>query len=253
MSKLEYRAISAYRTKMLRASIPILLIMIEEVTMERRGGNEQISDFNECLLRDAYAFGLCKLMHLHGYSVFGGFVISIYTGTEWNDIDFLASQQTKLTVVINGLKLMFGLHPRDVHVSHKCNKNYATTYVITIKRYGYKIDIPIDITRRGQNFPNAFIPCTVGSCLELDGTNVRKRITGDLLNVWNVEEIVEMLKEGNDMSLEYTEVEFRRFVLSRRKEYSEYYWSRIRKLRAFGLTVTFTTDFQPPDNLTSEA
>ena len=245
VGRLEDYAIAKLRARMARASICELVEILKEIQTDCKGGNESM-DFTESLTRDCYAYALINFFNLFGYQVFGGFVSSHLTGKYWNDLDFLLpfeSHPAHVTRVLGFLRLAFGFMPAQIMLEDdESRRKYSKRYKLSISDSISTHLIKMDFVMMDEHAP-IFCPVTIGRCLIMRNNVISIRnipIIRLLLLPWDVNDIIQLLKSGEDIGLVCKQ-------LLQNNQYSDYFWSRITKIRKSGIAIeTFIGGKLPP-------
>lgn len=244
---LEERCIASKRLQMATADANKLTSLWKSIQTVK-GGNEH-GEFETTLRRDIVAYTLLKAVEWRGGSAFGGFVRSHVSGKPWKDIDVLMTTKDNPEEVWKAMMkvLFFTLPIRKNKIRDRIASNhapltngYARTYVLQL--IDHNIEINVDIVNVESINRSARIPVTIGSCLSMsDGRIELRNIRSlrDRLAWWKVEEIQELLRNGEDIKLCYD-------VASSSLAYSEYYWRRIHALEKMWKLDAVPLGVEPP-------
>ena len=229
---LEERSIAAYREKLLRCKAYELSAEWEKSTL-LKGGNSNVV-FETQHRRDVLAYTMIRSAELNGCYVFGGFVRAHCSGKPWNDIDVLVpSGRHEDDVWVDMLKMIlfvlplsnFDLRQRVLRKS----ESYAKKYSVTTNDVTIRVDM-MQVGRTSAS-PHTMLPVTVGSCLQMKSDTITIRNVPNIgrhLSTWHVTDIVQMLRNGEDMKLcpNLSAAMSQKFL----KEYGMYYWVRISQM-----------------------
>jgi hypothetical protein len=238
MSRLEDFAIAKMRDRMSKASIVELAGIKKEIETGCKGGNEHVI-FDESLTRDLYAYAVINFLTMYDFVVFGGFVSAHVSGKPWNDIDLImpddSAARFSVMKIVAFLRLSFGLKSMQIQMYESQAKRYARTFNLTIKDNNINNYIKIDIVQKTCQKSMMWMPVTVGKCLSMSDNiiSIRKipNSTHILLS-WKVADILELLRNGNDVGLSFPNPS-----QSRNAAYRDYWWQRVSKLRGMGYVV----------------
>ena len=260
-SRLENKSIAALRANMIKSDLPGLLAIREDIYKKCKGGNEHM-DFQATLLRDVYAYAIIKLADGEGLTLFGGFVKSHLSGLVWNDMDFMCEEFVTFshvrTRILRLLKFMFGLKATDIRMREK-KKEYAKCFVFSIQeKHSISFSISVDLSKIKGNanglfnattFDGLFIPCSIGSCLKICQGVVMKRnhvsFSTQMIH-WDVKDIVDIVSQGKDVGLPLPPNVLESKSETWRMRYSDYYWTRIDKMKSDGFCIIASMDEEPP-------
>lgn len=239
MGRLEDLAIAKMRDRMSKASIAELVGIKKEIEMGCKGGNEHVI-FDESLMRDLYAYTVINFLTMYGFAVFGGFVAAHVSGKPWNDIDLMMPADNvsldQVVKIVAFLRLSFGFKPMQIQMYEGQSKTYARTFNLTIKDKDLVHSIKIDIVANTcNNNKMRWLPVTVGKCLSMSDNIISLRYipkSAHMLLSWKVADILELLRNGNDVGLSFPTPS-----QSRNASYRNYWWERVRDLRKMGYVV----------------
>lgn len=251
---LEERSIAAAR-KHLMACKAFELANAWNEASHLRGGNSHVV-FEEQHRRDILAYTMVHSANIHGCSIFGGFVRAHYSGKPWNDLDIMVPDgepEDKIwTAMIKMVMFVlpiskFHIQERDLHKSGGYSKQYVIS-ITNLENVAFKVDLV-----RNPHIPllHSLLPVTMGSCLRIQNGCVAVRNIpriGRLLSSWTADEIVEMLRNGEDMKLCMHQNQIHNSI---RKKYREYYWLRITKMEAMW-KLHPSCEKEPPKMTTTE-
>jgi len=223
---------------MSKSSIVELADIKKELETSCKGGNEHII-FHESLTRDLYAYAVINFLTMYGFVVFGGFVSAHVSGKAWNDIDLLMPAdhfaQDHVLKIVAFLRLSFGFKAIQIQMYECQAKRYARTFSLTIKESDVVHSIKFDIVPKSIHKKMKWLPVTVGKCLLMSDNVISLRSipkAAHMLLPWKVTDILELLRNGNDVGLGIPTA-----AQSRDTEYRAYWWQRIRALRKSGYVV----------------
>jgi hypothetical protein len=248
MSRLEDLSIAKLRERMSKASIIELAGIKKEIETSCKGGNEHVI-FDESLTRDLYAYAVINFLTMYDFVVFGGFVTAHVSGKPWNDIDLMmpADDRTQDHVlkIVSFLRLSFGFTPMQIQM-HECQaKRYARTFNLIIKENGVLHSIKIDIVSKSMDSRMLWLPVTVGKCLLMSDNVISLRNipkAAHMLIPWKVADILELLRNGNDVGLSFSTPS-----QSRNEAYRTYWWQRVGALRESGYEVNHFLGYTPQE------
>lgn len=255
MSRLENLAIAKLRDRMSKASIAELVGIKKEVEIGCKGGNEHVI-FDESLMRDVYAYAVISFLTIYDFVVFGGFVAAHVSGKPWNDIDLMlpadnAACFDQVLKILAFLRLSFGFKPMQIKMYESQARRYARTFNLTIKDKDIVHSIKIDIVHNNMLGHNnmLWLPVTVGKCLSMSDNIISLRKipkAAHMLLPWKVDDILELLRNGNDVGLSFPTPS-----QSRNAAYRDYWWQRVRNLRKMGYVVDNFLGATPQEPCTS--
>ena len=241
MSRLEDAAMAKMRERMLHSDLSGLLKCKQEIESQCKGGNEHM-EYATSLLRDVFAYSIVHWFSTMECSAFGGFVAAHVSGKVWNDIDiltpidFVEGDYTKIIErLVKYIRYVFGLSARSIKVEPIQPKNYAKHATLCFIVNEFKFQISIDMVE--ERIGSLFVPVTLGRCLHLaDRCITKRRIqhVGIMLASWECEDIISLLRDGKDVGLC---MQHKNQATELQKVYSEYFWSRIKKIRITGYDV----------------
>tara|TARA_B110000285_G_scaffold231224_1_gene299444 strand:- start:765 stop:1502 length:738 start_codon:yes stop_codon:yes gene_type:complete len=224
---------------MSKASIVELAGIKKEIETGCKGGNEHVV-FDESLMRDLYAYTVINFLTIYDFVVFGGFVAAHVSGKPWKDIDLMlptdnAACFDQVLKIVPFLRLSFGFKPMQIQLYESHAKKYARTFNLTINDNTLRHYIKIDIVPKTCHKRMIWLPVTVGKCLLMNDNIISLRNIPkypQMLLPWKVADILEMLRNGNDVGLSFPTPS-----LSRNAAYRYYWWQRVRNLREMGYVV----------------
>ena len=231
---------ASLRKKLLHSDLGGLLESKKEIESNCKGGNEHM-EYQTSLLRDVVAYSIVHWFSMMECSVFGGFVAAHVSGKVWNDIDimtpfgFLNGDCNKIIGrIVKHVRFVFGLSALSIKVEPVQPKNYAKHFTLTFVVNELKFQISIDMVE--PRFMSPFVPVTLGRCLYLSDRCITKRrfqLFDILLSSWECEDIIGLLRDGKDVGL-CMQLNKNQ---STQRAYSEYFWSRIKKIQSTGYDV----------------
>tara|TARA_Y100000748_G_C15444654_1_gene468511 strand:- start:211 stop:1110 length:900 start_codon:yes stop_codon:yes gene_type:complete len=255
---LEEQAIAAFRKGLLKAnSSQLLQFWAEAITL--KGGNESVI-FDEMACRDIVAYTIIHFINIRSATIFGGFIRSHFSGKPWHDIDIFSGNDTPTEFMISLVEflcivLCFQKHQISFHrhspspygasfnlkimcSTPSCIPSSWTSENTTAIAHPLTIIIKLDLVRCTNQllFETEYLkdrlPVTIGSCLQMQRGVVTFRSTPRIRNRvdhWLPEEIIDLLKNGNDVKLSLKRHPPR--TLKRAQQYREFYWYRITNMK----------------------
>lgn len=241
MSRLEDAAMAKMRDRMLHSDLSGLLKCKQEIESQCKGGNEHM-EYQTSLLRDVFAYSIVHWFSMMDCSAFGGFVAAHVSGKVWKDIDiltpidFLKGDCNKIIGrLVKYIRFVFGISARSIKVEPVQHKNYAKHATLSLVVNELKFQLSIDMVDARITSP--FVPVTLGRCLYLADRCITKRRIQHvdiMLSSWECEDIISLLKDGKDVGLC---MQCKNQPIQSQRAYSEYFWSRIKKIRSTGYDV----------------
>lgn len=254
MARLEDQTMAKMRSRMLHSDLGGLLNIMREIKTKCKGGNEHM-DYTSSLLRDLYAYSIVHWFSALDCSVFGGFVTSHISGKVWDDIDIMTATnmiQNKsydtikiAEKLVKYMRYVFSLTAPCILVEPIQHKAYAETIKLCFVVEKISFQISIDLIDP-QIAMSPFIPVSLGRCLKLyDRCISMRRIAniGVLLCSWECEDILSLLREGKDIGLC---MHHSLWPIHEKKKYSEYFWTRIKKMQNIGYEIDDFFGEKPP-------
>ncbi len=246
MSRLEDMAIAKMRERMSKSSISELVQIKNELKEDCKGGNEQCI-FEKSFMRDLYAYAIVSFLNMYGYIVFGGFVAAHVSGKPWNDIDVMMPSDKnqgieQILKIVPFLRLAFGFKGMALQLN-ETSKNYAITFHLRIIDGDLKHDIKIDAVPKTCSHNNLWLPVTLGKCLSMKDYVIALRTipkAHHLLLPWKVDDVVEMLRNGNDVGLSFPKH-------TGNSAYRDYWWLKMKGVRKLGYVVDTFLGSTPPE------
>lgn len=239
---LEVRSIQTIRADLIVCDAPRVLDIWNEAYTIKGCSAEMY--FSTSIRRDVIAYLLIRVvLDLFSGRVFGGFLQAHHTGLRWSDVDLatsstMMSSDSIMDVAVKFMRFTLGLDAFSITVV----KTQAPAYGGT--SYDVKVDdfvVPVDIvTGSSLDRKTSFPPCTLGSCLEMSADrDVRIRRKVGWFPGVNECDIIALLR--NQCDVQVCDATNRSSTTYRR-----YFWKRIDKMCARGLTMLDKTMGGPP-------
>jgi hypothetical protein len=237
MASLELRCIQSIRDELLKCDAR-RVIQIWDESKTLKGCNEHI-EFASNLRRDVVAYMVIRVvLDVFPGRVFGGFVQSHHTGLQWSDLDLCIpkfssshhqtiAHDAVLDAVVKFLRFTLGLSAFSTTVVKCTTSRYASRYEVKLE----DVVVPIDIVSGTfLDKKKLYLPCTLGSCLEMQPNRaVTLRGVGWFPGV-NSCDVVDMLRQQCDMQIcDASNISESKYMI--------YFWKRIDKMCARGLTM----------------